>query len=413
VWRTRDLTAAPGAGTATSLGEILRRARPWSRIHLRPGLYDEALTLDHSVTLIGGPGVVLQGGDSGCLVVRGGTVTLRGLAMRGGTGAGRAAIDLQDGELRMENCDVTSFGPACEHAHGGRSCAALRDCSLRGVIGAGLLVQDGASGELIRSLCSACERSGVSVEGEGSRVEVRECRLLDCQRNGIRVVEGARGRAADTQISQNRYANVKVDGASRLTLERCRIEEGQASGVQAQGDSQVSLIDCRVLHNGLGSGRSAEGDPIRRVGIEAENGAVVRVKGGLIAQNRFPGVWAGRNPDWLGKAARAELDDCPLAANGGAAVEIDEGGAVMARRCGLYGNARAVLVHPRGSGALDGCDLEGKLVSAPGGQLTATASGTVAGLRQKLLPAAPPGAAGSRSPHGPNGSGAVDGAAGH
>src|SRR5262249_35620049 len=187
----------------------------------------------------------------------------------------------------------------------------------------------------------------------------------------------------------NRYANVKVDGGSELALRRCRICDGQASGIQAQADSQVSVIDCRIVHNGLGTGRSEEGDPIRRVGIEAENGAVVRVKGCLIAQNGFAGVWAGRKPDWLGKAARVELDDCPLVANGGAAIEVAEGGACAARRCGLYGSRQAVVVHDRGSGGLDGCDVEGSSTSEPGGRFTAAGPGAVAGLRQQLLPATP------------------------
>lgn len=84
-----------------TLGEIGRRiqaARPGETIHVPPGVYREHLIIDKTITLVGGPGVVLDGGGSGDIVeIVAPGVTLRGFTIRN-TGAD---LDKENAAIRL------------------------------------------------------------------------------------------------------------------------------------------------------------------------------------------------------------------------------------------------------------------------------------------------------------------------
>lgn len=74
------LEAGPGF---ESLNSALRRAAGGDTIHLKPGIYRGNLLVDRSIRLIGGPGVVLDGGGKGdVLRVRAPDVLVQGMTIR-------------------------------------------------------------------------------------------------------------------------------------------------------------------------------------------------------------------------------------------------------------------------------------------------------------------------------------------
>ncbi|MFN7022764.1 MAG: NosD domain-containing protein, partial [Phycisphaerales bacterium] len=76
----------------------IQAAQPGETIHVPPGVYRERIVIDKAITLIGGPGVVLDGGGSGDIVeIVSPGVTLRGFTIRN-TGAD---LDKENAAIRL------------------------------------------------------------------------------------------------------------------------------------------------------------------------------------------------------------------------------------------------------------------------------------------------------------------------
>ncbi len=95
-------TRAVGPGTSfPTLSEALAAARPGDTLRVRPGVYRERPVVDVPVTLLGEPGVVIDGGGVGTVLTLRAPATVRGFLLR------RSGSDLQreDAALLAEGAD--------------------------------------------------------------------------------------------------------------------------------------------------------------------------------------------------------------------------------------------------------------------------------------------------------------------
>src|SRR5689334_14149724 len=79
------LVSAAGEGTHQSICAALDEAEPGQEIHIRPGVYREALVLSRPVTLVGeGPveRIVIESSGADCIRMEADSATVRGLTLR-------------------------------------------------------------------------------------------------------------------------------------------------------------------------------------------------------------------------------------------------------------------------------------------------------------------------------------------
>jgi F-box protein 11 len=117
-------------GDFTTIADAIREARFGHRILVKPGLYTEALIIDKPLELLGdgSPGeVVVQAKDAHVILFRTTMGRIVNLSLRQ-LGGDYYAVDITQGRLVLENCDIISQGNSCVAIHNGapiRSCGAI------------------------------------------------------------------------------------------------------------------------------------------------------------------------------------------------------------------------------------------------------------------------------------------------
>src|SRR5207244_3535904 len=109
---------------------------PGNTIRVRPGRYAESLVLDRKVAIVGeGPrdAVIIESASADCVVMKAEEAVLRGLTLRcvaGARGAKYYAVDVPQGRLLLEDCDISSDALSCVAVHGAAASAVVRKCCI-------------------------------------------------------------------------------------------------------------------------------------------------------------------------------------------------------------------------------------------------------------------------------------------
>ena len=110
-------------GDFTTISEAVKTARPGDRILIRPGLYTESLVIDKPLEILGdGPAADIQvhARDAHVVVFRANISRIANLTLRQAGGEGTwYGVDIGQGRLELEGCDITSHSGACVAIHGG------------------------------------------------------------------------------------------------------------------------------------------------------------------------------------------------------------------------------------------------------------------------------------------------------
>jgi hypothetical protein len=269
--------AHDGTADHRTLAAALAAAPAGATIKIKPGEYEEAVTLDKNVLLEGDgarSAVVVRGVDAPALTVAAPGAAARGLtlqARKGPAADGAPAVRLTaDG--RLEDCELRSDAVAAAVVEGDRVRPTLKGCAFReGPVG--LLIQKGAAPQLDGCSFPGGTGQGVVVEqGRGSlkgctfgkgkekkalvevqdrgELELSNCRMERGQDVGL-YVHGGVARLLDCVVAENEESGVWVEAGGAVELKGGEVRKNKGYGVRARERSQVSLIDCKVVENGV------------------------------------------------------------------------------------------------------------------------------------------------------------------
>jgi hypothetical protein len=334
-----------GGGDYDTIGEAIRGARSGARILVRPAVYREALVIDKKLEIVGdgNPGeVVVESAGAPCLVMRSDYARVKGLTLRGRADGknDRYAVDVPQGQLILEDCDVTSEGLACLAVHGGGANPVVRNCRLHGGASAGVLVYDRGEGEF--ESCEIFENALAGVEvRRGGKPLLRRCKVHDCGQAGVLVHQNAEGTFDHCEVYANARSGVEIRSGANPVLKRCTLHDGGAAGVLVDELGRGRLEECDVFGNALaGVEVRGGGDPV-----------LLRCK---VRNGRAAGLLFTRG-------GKGTVEDCEIFENALAGVEIRKGGdPTLKGKCSIrYGKQFGVLVCDDGKGTLLGCDVFG------------------------------------------------------
>jgi parallel beta-helix repeat protein len=223
-------------GDFTTIAAAIRAARPGERILVRPGLYEGGLVVDKALKIIGdgpvadieiraygAPALVFEAEDQDGLVAN---LTLRQM---GGTKEYHA-VDVRQGRLDLDGCDVSSESSTC------------------------VVVMEGASLRL-----------------HGSTIH-------DGRKSGVLICDAGQATLEDNDIISNRSSGVQVRTGASATLRDNRIRSNSESGVWVYDRGQAILEDNDIISNGL-------------VGVSVSARGSATVRGNRINRNAREGVW--------------------------------------------------------------------------------------------------------------------------
>lgn len=178
------IVSSIGSKHYESLSKAVRNAQPYSRIRVRPGIYREEIILDKPLQIIGEGAketIIIDAGYAPCLLMKADHASVCGLTLRCRAdlvGNQHFAVDIQTGELLLENCNIQSDSLACIAIHGSKTNPIIRNCDIYNNKASGINIYNG--GQATIENCDIFSHfKGIEIS-EGSNPSVCDCRFNNC-----------------------------------------------------------------------------------------------------------------------------------------------------------------------------------------------------------------------------------------
>ena len=374
-------------GDHSSLTDALQAAKPGDRIIVRPGLYREGIVIDKPVEIIGdgGLGDIVIEATGNCVVqFRAGMGRLANLSLVQAGGGEWYCIDIAQGRLDVEGCDISSSSYACVGIHGGAD-PRLRRNRIHDGKYAGVLIYDNGRGTLEDNEIFGNAYAGVEIMSGGDPT-LRLNRIHDGKTTGVQVYDNGHGTLEDNEIFGNVLAGVEIRTGSNPTLRRNRIHDGKSAGVVVYDNGQGTLEDNEIFGNAYaGVAIMSGGDPTLRrnrihdgkaTGVQVDDNGHGTLEDNEIFGNVLAGVEirTGSNPTlrrnrihdgaaggvFVHHNAQGTLEDNEISGNAMSGVEIKTGSNPILRRNRIHdGAAGGVFVWDNGQGTLEDNEIFG------------------------------------------------------
>ena len=230
-------------GDFTTISEAITAARPGDRILVRPGLYAESLVIDKPLEILGdGPpaDIRVHARDAHVVVFRASIGRISNLTLRQAGGEGIwYGVDIGQGRLELEGCDITSHSGVCVAIHGGAD-PRLRRNTIHDGKDAGVVVRDQGLGILEDNDITAHARAGVAIgtggnptlrrntiHGQltGGNPTLRRNRINRNEYEAVRIRQDGKGVIEDNDLTGNKQGAWDIAADSRGNVTRARNRE--------------------------------------------------------------------------------------------------------------------------------------------------------------------------------------------
>jgi parallel beta-helix repeat protein len=266
-------------GDHATLTDALKAAEPGDRILIRPGLYKEGIVIEKPIEVIGDGElgeVVIEANGADTVLFRGNMARIANLTLRQTGGGKWFCIDIAQGRLDVEGCDITSQSLACVAIHDGADPRLRRNRIHDGKQG-GVFVYENGLGTIEDNEIFGNAQSGVAIK-EGGNPTLRRNRIHDGKQGGVYVNENGLGTLEDNEIFGNALAGVQISSGGNPTLRRNRIHDGKQSGVLVNENGQGTLENNEILANA-------------QSGVRIQDGANPTLRRNLISENGYKAIW--------------------------------------------------------------------------------------------------------------------------
>lgn len=200
-------------GDYATITAAIQAANPGDRILVRSGLYDEGIVIDKPLEVIGDAAsgeVVIRAAGKNVVAFKTSMGRIANLALRQLGGGKWYCVDIAQGRLEIDDCDITSEGIACVGVHGGAD-PWLRSNRIHGSKqGSGVYVYDNSQGTFEENDIFANAFSGIAV-ARGANPSFRRNRIHDGKQVGVYVYENGQGVFEDNEIFGNTFSGVQVE----------------------------------------------------------------------------------------------------------------------------------------------------------------------------------------------------------
>jgi F-box protein 11 len=217
-----------GKGDYATITEALKAVKAGGKIVVRPGLYKEGIVIDKPVEIIGDGDrndIVIEATGKHTVVFQADSGRLANLTLRQAGGGDWYGIDITQGRLALEDCDISSQS-----------------------------------------------RAGVAIHGSANPT-MRRNRIHDGELAGVSVFADGKGTLEDNEIFANAFAGVAITTGGNPTLRRNRIHDGKSDGVFVYKDGKGTLEDNEIFANALaGVAIMTGGNPTLRSNRITKNG---------------------------------------------------------------------------------------------------------------------------------------------
>ncbi len=207
-------------GDHTTIKEAIMAARPGDRILVKPGLFEEEMTIDKPLEILGDGDlrdIVIRAAGRSALSFKTvmGRVSNLTLQQAGGD---ECCVDISQGRLELDGCDITGHALACVAIHNGAD-PRLRKNRIHDGKAEGISIYDNGLGILEENDVYSNAGSGMAISKSGSPT-IRKNRINKNGGEAIRVFEGGQGTIEENDLRDNLKGPWSVSNDCERNLKR-------------------------------------------------------------------------------------------------------------------------------------------------------------------------------------------------
>ena len=258
-------------GDYATLTEALKAARPGTRILVRPGFYREGVVIDKPVEIVGDgeqPDIVFEAVGKHVVLFKSSMGRIANLTLRQMGEGNWSCINIAQGRLDMEDCDITSQSFACVAIHNGAD-PRLRRNRIHDGKDYGILVYENGMGTLEENEIYDNKTGGVAI-GDNGNLVLRRNRITKNGSNGILILERGGGLVEENDICENAHTGFMNIGGN-ATLRHNRITNNGWTAIRV-GNSCFSVFEGNDLRGNIEGAwsisRASKSKIIRKGNIE-------------------------------------------------------------------------------------------------------------------------------------------------
>ncbi|HPQ67916.1 MAG TPA: right-handed parallel beta-helix repeat-containing protein [bacterium] len=262
-----------GRGDHNKISAAIRQAEPGTRILVRPGLYKESLIIDKPLEIIGDgllEEIIVESYEANVVKFQTEFGRLINLTLRQCGEGNWYSVNIVQGCLELEGCDISSQSQACLAVHGGADPRVRRNRIHDGRY-SGVFIYERGKGTFEDNEIFGNGLSGIATRENGDPI-VRRNRIHDGKQSGVYVYESGKGTFEDNEIFGNALSGIATSENGDPTVRRNRIYNGKQSGVYVYKNGRGTFEDNEIFGNeSSGIITSENGDPIVRRNRIKEN----------------------------------------------------------------------------------------------------------------------------------------------
>ncbi|HPS91261.1 MAG TPA: right-handed parallel beta-helix repeat-containing protein [Methanothrix sp.] len=270
-------------GDYATISDAITAAAPGSRILVRSGIYDEGLIIDKPLEIEGDGmlgDVVIRAEGKNAISFRTARGIVSNLMLKQMGGGDFSCVDIQQGVLELNRCDITSDSLACVAIHG-RAYPRLRGNKIHDGKSAGVYVYENGQGLIEDNDIFGNALACIGISGSGNPT-VRGNKIHDCRDSGVYVYENGQGLIEDNDIFGNAYSGIAIKESGNPIFRGNKIHDGRENGIMVLKSGQCLIEDNDIFGNAYS-------------GIEIKESGNPTVRGNRINRNAQCAVYAHGN----------------------------------------------------------------------------------------------------------------------
>ena len=395
------IVSKSGGGQFKSISQAIKDVQPGVKILVRPGVYEEKLIIDKAVDIVGDPGetgkaIIIQNTSLACVAMETDRATIKGLTLRMRPGLKgtilsllrarnlieEPCVDISQGQLALEGCDITSEAVAGVGVRGPSANAVIRRCTIHDGNSNGIWVTDDATAVIEDCDIRGTFWAGVRID-YGANTTVRSCKVHDVQNSGILITDYAKGTIEECEIFGSAFSGVEARDGGTVTVRSCSIHDCRDHAIYLHREGTGIVEDCGIFNNSQTDVLANSGAKLvikrgkiyggRGSGIVVHEGAHGTIEGcEIFGHQKYQEVvvrgealftkcriYDGRAGGALILAdAVGTFEDCEISDNDFTGAWVRQNGKLSIRRCNINRNAwQGVAVHDSASVTIENSDL--------------------------------------------------------
>lgn len=220
----------PGRGDFETIGEAILASERGGRVVIRPGTYDEKLTLDKPLELIGDGAredVVVSVSKGEAMVATATIARVQNMTFRCNAVDGIfGGISVTGGKAAFSDCVFSSQSGSAVYVYGSDAAPKFARCLFHGSGQCGAVVYD------------------------YSRPVFEDCEMIDNDFHGVEIFQGADPVLRRCVLRGNKHSAIFVYIDGRGLFEGCTVSENGRNGIASFSGGKPDVRNCTISNNG-------------------------------------------------------------------------------------------------------------------------------------------------------------------